>query len=54
MRKHILLAILFPLAVFLWMAGWTLFWSGSECSPSQAAIKGELMEIAEPISKHAI
>jgi len=54
MRKRILLVILFPTTVFLWLAGWTLFWIGFQRRQSQVAARIEVMEIAEPISKEVI
>ena len=54
MRNRILLIILFPITVFLWLAGWTLFWTGSQRRQNQPAAKEEVMEIAEPILKEVI
>jgi flagellar basal body-associated protein FliL len=54
MRNRILLIILFPITVFLWLAGWTLFWTGSQRKQNQPAAKEDVVEIAEPILKEAI
>lgn len=56
MRKRIILAILFPITVFLWLLGWTLFWTDSQrmqnkSDKNQTAVKEAVIEIAEPVGR---
>jgi flagellar basal body-associated protein FliL len=53
MKKRIILAILFPIVVFLWLLGWTLFWTDpqrmkNKSDKNQTAVKEAVIEIADP------
>jgi len=36
MRNRILVVMLFPVIIFLWLTGWSLFWIGSQRSQDKS------------------
>lgn len=36
MRNRILVVMLFPVIIFLWLMGWSLFWIGSQRSQNKS------------------
>jgi hypothetical protein len=56
MRRHIITIFLFPVAAFMWLIGWALFYIGSkqvERRPhdSEATVKEDMLEITTIIEE---